>query len=270
MPPPTPPRPSTRVGSAGAAGHNGNHHHHHHNPSDAGGGGGGASRTAQAFRLVLGSGSYTRQQLLREMGLRYDIVKADIDEKAVEWRTRDPQLLVRRLGHAKADAVLRQLAAAPITTTAAADASASASASTPTLLLTGDQVVVHRGEILEKPASADEARRFISGYASAPAATVGSIVVTNVRTGQRYDAVDRAEVYFRQMPAHVVEQLIERGDVYYCAGGLMVEDPLVSHFVDHIVGGGIDSVMGLNKALTQQLIDRALADDQRGARTDAR
>lgn len=34
-----------------------------------------------------------------------------------------------------------------------------------TMLLTGDQVVVHEGRILEKPADEDEVRKNVAGYA---------------------------------------------------------------------------------------------------------
>ncbi|XP_064959208.1 uncharacterized protein LOC135609655 isoform X3 [Musa acuminata AAA Group] len=113
----------------------------------------------------------------------------------------------------------------------------------PTLLITADQVVVHGGMIREKPSSAEEAREFIKGYSAGHASTVGSVLVTNLKTGVRKGGCDKAE--------------IEEGDVLYVAGGLMVEHPLTSPFVEAIVGT-IDGVMGLPKALTQRLIHEAL------------
>lgn len=43
------------------------------------------------------------------------------------------------------------------------------------------QVVVHEGKVLEKPESIEEARSHISGYGHSPAATVGSVLCTNLR-----------------------------------------------------------------------------------------
>eukprot|EP00188_Purpureofilum_apyrenoidigerum_P003045 Plantae.Rhodophyta-Purpureofilum_apyrenoidigerum.ctg30895.p1 GENE.Plantae.Rhodophyta-Purpureofilum_apyrenoidigerum.ctg30895~~Plantae.Rhodophyta-Purpureofilum_apyrenoidigerum.ctg30895.p1 ORF type:complete len:230 (+),score=41.44 Plantae.Rhodophyta-Purpureofilum_apyrenoidigerum.ctg30895:68-691(+) len=197
--------------------------------------------------LILGSGSASRRDILKEMGLvDLEIVKADIDEKAT--RHHDAATLVRQLGHLKADAVLKKIAE-----------EGRDKRDGLVLLLTGDQVVVHNDQILEKPESPVEARRFIEGYGRAPARTVGSVVITNVKTGKRYEAVDTAEIYFREIPSNIIDQLIEEGDVFYCAGGLKVEDVLVSRYIDHIVGG-IDSVMGLSKATVEDLIAKAKAD----------
>jgi predicted house-cleaning NTP pyrophosphatase (Maf/HAM1 superfamily) len=63
-------------------------------------------------------------------------------------------------------------------------------------LITCDQVVLHKGCILEKPEDEGEARRMIAGYAEAPASTVGSTVVTHVRSGKRVERVDTATVCF--------------------------------------------------------------------------
>ncbi|XP_065016918.1 uncharacterized protein LOC135643635 isoform X1 [Musa acuminata AAA Group] len=127
----------------------------------------------------------------------------------------------------------------------------------PTLLITADQVVVHGGMIREKPSSTEEAREFIKGYSAGHASTVGSVLVTNLKTGVRKGGCDKAEIYFHKIPDEVIDSLIEEGDVLYVAGGLMVEHPLTSPFVEAIVGT-IDGVMGLPKALTQRLIHEAL------------
>eukprot|EP00899_Mesostigma_viride_P020105 jgi/Mesvir1/28096/Mv04683-RA.1 len=202
------------------------------------------------LQIILGSASGTRQMILREMGYDFEIQCANIDEKAI--RHDSPEQLVVALGYAKAEAIRAQRQAA------GADDSIVADPHAPTLLITGDQVVVHEGQILEKPESPEEARRFISGYARSLACTVGSVVVTNLVTGKAYHGVDRAEIYFHDIPAAVIEAVIEEGSVYKCAGGLMVEHPLVSPLVASMVGD-IDSVLGLSKRLTTSLIQKALA-----------
>ena len=78
-----------------------------------------------------------------------------------------------------------------------------------------------------------------------------------MKSGARKEGWDKAEVYFHKIPDEVVESLIEEGDVFYVAGGLLVEHPLTSHLVEAIVGT-IDSVMGLPKSLTEKLIKESL------------
>ena len=76
--------------------------------------------------LILGSKSLGRQTVLKEAGYAFEVVTADIDEKAI--RLSDPEKLVLALAHAKADAILKKIAG-------------------PGMLITADQVTVCNGEI---------------------------------------------------------------------------------------------------------------------------
>lgn len=208
-----------------------------------------APPTPPAAHLILGSQSQTRHAILREMGYTdFEVVTAGIDEQAI--RAPAAEDLVVKLAHAKAEAILAKLALNPSTKQRARD-------DVPVLLITADQVVVHAGVILEKPRSAEEAGRMIRGYTRSPAVTVGSVLVTNLATGVRVGGVDRAEVYFNEIPDEVIEALVEEGSVFYSAGGLLVEHPLVSPLVEAMVGT-LDSVMGMSKELTRSLITQAL------------
>ncbi|OAY69997.1 maf-like protein DDB_G0281937 isoform X2 [Ananas comosus] len=204
-----------------------------------------SSSTSCVFKIILGSSSASRRQILSEMGYDFTIMSADIDEK--EIRREKAEDLVMVLAKAKADAIISRLRSNGF----------NQGGSEPTLLITADQVVVHGGAIREKPSSAEEAREFIKGYSGGHASTVGSVLVTNLKTGIQKGGLDIAEIYFHKIPDEVIENLIKEGSVLYVAGGLMVEHPLTSPFVEAIVGT-IDSVMGLPKALTEKLIREAL------------
>lgn len=78
-------------------------------------------------------------ELAAEHGFTYQTCTADIDERAI--RDRDPERLVTLLARAKADAIRAKLAAQGVRSG---------------LLLTSDQVVVHDGEIWEKPEDAEQ------------------------------------------------------------------------------------------------------------------
>ncbi|GJD08696.1 Maf-like protein DDB_G0281937 [Galdieria sulphuraria] len=191
---------------------------------------------------ILSFCSPSRQALLKQWGYEFETESANIDEKSIRAETAEE--LVQKLAVAKSDAILARR------TTQFENQKT-------TLLVTADQVVVHEGRILEKPKDANEAREFISGYSCSPAVTVGAIVVTNCQSYQRECGLDRSEVYFHPIPDSVIQQLVEEGSVYYCAGGLQVENPLVSKFVDHIVGT-LDSVMGLSRQVLEKLIEKIL------------
>ncbi|KAH8489878.1 hypothetical protein H0E87_025193 [Populus deltoides] len=197
-----------------------------------------------SFKLILGSASFSRRKILEEMGYEFTISTADIDEKSI--REEKPEDLVMTLAEAKADTILQKLPISDYTKDAE-----------PTLLITADQVVVYEGAIREKPASKEEAWEFIKGYSGGHAATVGSVLVTNLKTGFRKGEWDRVEIYFHEIPDEVIEKLIEEGIVLRVAGGLIIEHPLVLPYIKEVVGT-TDSVMGLPKALTKKLIEEAL------------
>jgi len=69
-------------------------------------------------------------------------------------------------------------------------------------------VVVHEGIIREKPTTKEEARQFLKGYSGGHVSTVGSVVVTNLTTGKRLGSLDKAEVYFHDIPDEVIENLV--------------------------------------------------------------
>ncbi|KAK8624365.1 hypothetical protein V6N13_065711 [Hibiscus sabdariffa] len=197
------------------------------------------------FKIILGSSSMPRRKILAEMGYEFTLMSADIDEKAV--RKEKPEELVMALAAAKAEAILQRLPVCDYVKEAE-----------PTLLITSDQVVVYEGVIREKPANAEEAREFLKGYSGGHAATVGSVLVTNLKTGFRKGDWDRVEIHFNQIPDEVIEKLIEEGNVLRVAGGLLIENPSIKPYVKQVVGT-IDSVMGLPKALTDKLIKEALS-----------
>ena len=76
------------------------------------------------------------QELADQYGFSFDILTADLDERSMGK-------LVTMLAKAKADALMPQLEARP-------------AQERPRFLITCDQVVVHKGRILEKPESANE------------------------------------------------------------------------------------------------------------------
>ncbi|XWS24368.1 hypothetical protein CRYUN_Cryun28dG0095800 [Craigia yunnanensis] len=224
------------------------------------------------FKIILGSSSVARRKILSEMGYEYTLMSADIDEKGI--RKENPEELVMALAEAKADSIISKLQTINNqekdeipTVLIAADTAEAILQRLPigdyvkevesTLLITSDQVVVYEGVVREKPANEKEAREFIKGYSGGHAATVGSVLVTNLKTGFRKGEWDRVEIYFHEIPHEIIEKLIEEGTVLNVAGGLIIEHPLIKPYVKQVVGT-TDSVMGLPKALTEKLIKEAL------------
>ncbi|XP_021831910.1 maf-like protein DDB_G0281937 isoform X2 [Prunus avium] len=230
------------------------------------------ANSSSSFKIILGSASAARRKILAEMGYEFTVMTADIDEKCI--RKEKPEELVLVLAQAKADAIISKLQtinnqdkdAEPTIVIAADTAEANSQRlpvgdyiedHEPTLLITSDQVVVYEGVIREKPSSKEEARQFLKDYSGGHAATVGSVHVTNLKTGFSKGECDRVEIYFHEISDEIIEKLIEEGTVLKVAGGLIIEHPLILPFVKEVVGT-TDSVMGLPKNLTRRLLKEAI------------
>ena len=208
--------------------------------------------------LILGSGSFTRKLILNEMGVVFKVIKQPIDERAIGDRLQDnPEQLVLTLAKAKCDRLVAELEKGGL------DEELPTPITAPDqgwVVLTGDQVVTHRGRILEKPESIEQAKQFVSGYGASPPSTVGSCVLTHYPSGTQVCGVDTATIHFRPTIADkvdgkdLVDRLLEDNNapILDCAGGLMVEHELVQQHLDRI-DGTQDSVMGLSKDLVLRL-----------------
>lgn len=184
------------------------------------------------MRIILGSKSKGRQQMLMDMGYQFEVTSADIDEKAIRFS--DPSELTLALSNAKADALLPKITQAA-------------------LLITSDQVVSCHGLILEKPEHPEEVRDFFQLYTQHPPQTVTAVTVTNTSTGARKSGVSLATVWMKNIPKNVIEQWIQEGKVFTYAGGFGIQDMLAGGYIEKLEGD-IDSVIGLPKKLTRQLL----------------
>ncbi|MDO8452253.1 MAG: nucleoside triphosphate pyrophosphatase [bacterium] len=184
------------------------------------------------MRIILGSNSKQRRRILERMGYEFEVMAADIDEKAI--RNDDPKELTMTLAKAKAEALIPK-----VKDTA--------------LLIAADQVVLWNGQILEKPENPEEARKFLHGYAQYPAQPINAIVITNTETGAQIGENDENTVYFRSFPENVIEQLIEEGNIFTQAGAFSLEDPLIEPYIDRIEGS-LESIEGLPIELTERLM----------------
>lgn len=204
-------------------------------------------------RLVLGSKSWSRRTLLQELNVpEFEIQVADIDERAISAPT--PQELVLQIGIAKARALSDRVKVSDDDGT--------------TLLVCGDSVVTHGGSVLGKPRDVSHARSILRSYATAPATTVSSIVVLDIRRGVYWAGVGEAEVYFRAMPDEVIEEMIETGGAMESAGALRIEHPKVKMYTECIIGER-SAVMGFPLSLAERLLQQALRGGDDGTSIEA-
>lgn len=184
-------------------------------------------------KIILGSQSKARREILKQMGYEFEIMPSDIDEKQI--RLENPTELTLALARAKAAALLPKIKEAAI-------------------LITSDQVVVWNRTIREKPENEAQAREYLGRAAEHPSETVTAMVVINTATGKQAEGVDVAKVYFSDIPEEIISRLIEEGNIFNQAGGFSIDDPLVKDFVRRIEGEH-ESIEGLPKKLTERLME---------------
>jgi len=170
--------------------------------------------------------------LLSDWGYEFDVLSSDIDEKAI--RSEDLRTLPLKVATAKAKA-LRQAITGPA------------------VLITCDTIVLHNGQLYEKPKDKAEARQMLQAYGLSPVEVICGMTVTNTATGKSVQGMDSAKVYFHKIPHRLIEDMIEHGQIFDFAGAFHPEYPPQAPYIVHMEGKE-GTVMGLPRELTEKLI----------------
>ena len=171
------------------------------------------------LKLVLGSGSPRRRELIAQLGLvAHDIRPPDIDEDPVTGEL--PRDYVNRIARDKALAVA--LAADEV-------------------LLCADTTVALGRRILGKPADGDEARAFLQALSGRRHKVITALAV---RRGERIWQKDvQTTVALKRLSGAEIDWYLATGDWQGKAGGYAIQGP-ASAFVPWI-NGSFHAVMGL-------------------------
>ena len=211
--------------------------------------------------LILGSASFTRKLILKQMGIDYHILVRPIDEKEVGYRDTDsPEALVQAVAQAKMNHLIQEIISGncdqdlpPL------QDNDNDTNGTEWIVFTADQVVTCEGRILEKPESITQAKEFVTQYGKHPCSTVGCVVMTHLPSRTSISGIHTATVHFLptltpEVASTMIDTLIEQNEpILSCAGGLMIEHPLTQQYVDRIEGN-MDSVMGLCPETVRRLL----------------
>jgi len=156
-------------------------------------------------KLILASKSPRRREILAGVGVSFEIVTADTDERTGES---DPCRMVEEL------AARKGLAVRELLRSEGRDLSG-------TVILASDTVVAAEGEILGKPTDADDARRMLgmlSGRSHRVVSGICLIAGDTVRT-----AHEVTEVEFDELDAETVERYIQAEQPYDKAGAYAIQ-----------------------------------------------
>ncbi len=186
------------------------------------------------MRLILASASPRRRELLKLLGVPFDVAPADIDETPHEQES--PQDTVARLAREKARVVRSTLHADPAA-----------------VVLAADTTVVLDQRMLEKPDSRATARDMLcrlsgrthSVWTAVAVATPQELTHRSVRT----------EVTFRSLSDALIEQYLNTGESYDKAGAYGIQG-YGARLVQSI-HGTYHNVVGLPIDVTADLLEKA-------------
>jgi septum formation protein len=184
--------------------------------------------------IVLASASPRRAELLRQIGVRFEVRAAAIDERALPAEA--PEAYVRRLAAAKAAAVAATVGAA--------------SGGVPRPVLAADTAVVLEGDLLGKPADEREAMAMLERLSGRTHRVMTAVAV---RCGAAADlAVSASEVRFRATTAAERRAYCRTREPFDKAGGYGIQGG-AAVFVEHL-SGSYSGVVGLPLCETAALL----------------
>ena len=195
------------------------------------------------YRVVLASKSPRRQELLKGMGVAFEVCQSDEEERLSSGWT--PEEAVRQLAAQKAASVFRRLGAEP---SGVADAR-------PLLVIGGDTVVVQDGRILGKPHGREEAVRMLSGLGGRTHTVYSGLCVMTAE--KNLLACDSTEVAFASLSDEEISYYIDLYSPYDKAGAYGIQEWIGLVGISSI-RGSFYGVMGLPTFTLWKLLQQCL------------
>ena len=156
---------------------------------------------SDARRLILGSSSIYRKELLERFGVPFQCLSPDIDETPHTGEA--PDALVRRLSESKAQAVAAQVVKA--------------------IVIGSDEVPILDGQILGKPGTHEGAVQQLRASSGKSVTFITGLCVLDTESGERQIDCVSVEVGFKHLDDPTIEAYLQRDKPYACAGSIRAE-----------------------------------------------
>jgi septum formation protein len=187
------------------------------------------------MKIVLASNSPRRRELLKGLGLSFEVSPADVDETRLEGEC--PQDLVKRLSILKARAIAEKFPE--------------------DLVIAADTTVSLEGRILEKPKDLEENKHFIQMLSGNTHQVYTGH--TLIYQGRQESLVKGSQVTFRNLSETEIEGYVATGEGLDKAGGYAIQGygaALIPHIEGcyfNVVGLSVATVVEMAKGLGVEL-----------------
>jgi septum formation protein len=186
--------------------------------------------------LVLASTSPRRQAFLRELGLTFTVIPADIDETPLDGEA--PVALAHRLASSKAQAVAGRV-----------------NPGEPAVIVAADTVVALGKVLLGKPEDAADATRMLVMLRNRAHEVHSAVSVLDMASGLIETKVNNTTVWMRDYSDADIAAYVESGDPLDKAGAYAIQHPTFAPA--QRISGCLSGVVGLPLGDLRELLARS-------------
>ncbi|NQS76395.1 MAG: septum formation inhibitor Maf [Peptococcaceae bacterium] len=167
-------------------------------------------------KLVLASSSPRRAELLRQIGLNFEIITSDVDETLLPGLS--PPEQVEYLARKKAEAVAREV-----------------NSGIDGIVIAADTIVVWQEQILGKPLDGEEAFAILSRLQGSAHDVFTGIALVDTHTGGVLTGHEQTRVFLRAIEEDEIRRYIDSGEPLDKAGAYGVQG-LAAIFIERLEG----------------------------------
>lgn len=165
------------------------------------------------MRLILGSSSKLRHDIFDMIGLKYEVVKSNVQEKS---NKSEPSEYVMELSRNKAASVAKQIEGEAI-------------------IVTSDTVIYMNGKIYEKPRSKEEAYQNIKEMSGNVTYAITGTTIKDLYHNKEITYSDTAEVHIKEADDEEIKWYVENENTILDRCGYAMAGK-ASIFLDKVVG----------------------------------
>lgn len=184
------------------------------------------------MRYVLASKSPRRRELLKNIGMDFEVMTSDFDESTVP-KDLEPQLYVQELALCKAMALVK-------------------SAPKDALIIGADTVVCSDGEILGKPCGRREAIAMLTSLSGKSHSVYTGVALVRAADAKGETGCEKTTVYFDDISAEEIEHYVDTYRPFDKAGAYGIQE-YAGVFVKKI-DGDYFNIVGLPVHLLHRMI----------------
>lgn len=163
-------------------------------------------------KLILASASPRRKQILRQVGLNFQIKTSNIDESSIPFE--NPKNLVGKLSLLKAKAFEKEKNA---------------------IILAADTIVVFENEIIGKPKDGKDAKRILKLLSGKVHSVITGFTLFDTKTGKTITKRKVTKVWFKKLSDEEIDSYVRMGEPQDKAGAYGIQEK-GAIFVEKIQG----------------------------------